>query len=140
VAEKLKLEIVSPDKMVLSDEVDEVVATGSLGQFGVLPGHLAFLATLDVGELSYRKGGSTYYAFVNSGYAEVSSDKVTILAESAEKAEYIDLQRAEEAKKRAEDRLSRATTGSETIDEKRAEVSLKRSLIRLQVGAKAPTR
>ncbi len=139
-AEKLNLEIVSPDKMVLSEEVDEVVATGSLGQFGVLPGHLAFLTTLDVGELSYRKGGATYYAFVNSGYAEVSSDKVTILAESAEKAEYIDLQRAEEARKRAEDRLSRATSGSETIDEKRAEVALKRSIIRLQVGGKVEHR
>jgi len=140
VAEKLKLEIVSPDKMVLSEEVDEVVATGSLGQFGVLPGHLAFLTTLDVGELAYRKGNSTYYAFVNSGYAEVSSDKVTILAESAEKAEYIDLKRAEESRKRAEDRLSRATSGSETIDEKRAEIALKRSLIRLQVGSKVEHR
>jgi len=136
VAEKLKLEIVSPDKMVLSEDVDEVVAPGSLGQFGVLPGHLSFLTTLDIGELSYRKGSSTYFAFVNSGYAEVSADKVTVLAESAEVAQYIDVKRAEDAKKRAEDRLSRATTGSETIDERRAEVALKKSLIRLQVATR----
>jgi len=134
VAETLRLEIVSPDKKVLSEDVDEVVAPGSEGQFGVLPGHLAFLTTLDVGELAYRKGGTTTYVFVNEGYAEVSDDKVTILAESAERAEEIDVARAEAAKGRAEDRLSRAPAEVETIDTARAEAALKRAIWRIQVS------
>ena len=133
-AETLRLEIVSPDKKVLSEDVDEVVAPGSEGQFGVLPGHLAFLTTLDVGELAYRKGGTTTYVFVNEGYAEVSDDKVTILAESAERAEEIDVARAEAAKGRAEDRLSRAPAEVETIDTARAEAALKRAIWRIQVS------
>lgn len=135
-SDQLKLEVVSPDRMVLSEVVDEVVVPGSEGQFGVLPGHLAFLTTLDIGELSYRRGNQTEYVFVNSGYAEVSHDKVTILAESSERAADIDRDRAEASKKRAEDRLSRSIAEVETIDEKRAEVALKRSIIRLQVSGR----
>lgn len=133
-AERLKLDIVSPDKLVLSDEVDEVVAPGSEGEFGVLPGHLALLATLDIGELTLRKSSGLEHVFVSSGYAEVLNDKVTILVESAEKSRDIDVSRAQAAKSRAEDRLSRTHDGS--IDVARAEIALKRALHRLEVARK----
>lgn len=133
-AERLKLDIVSPDKLVLSDEVDEVVAPGSEGEFGVLPGHLALLATLDIGELTLRKHSGLEHVFVSSGYAEVLNDKVTILVESAEKSRDIDVSRAQAAKSRAEDRLSRTHDGS--IDVARAEIALKRALHRLEVARK----
>ncbi|MBI5141957.1 MAG: F0F1 ATP synthase subunit epsilon [Nitrospirae bacterium] len=133
-AERLKLDIVSPDKLVLSDEVDEVVAPGSEGEFGVLPGHLALLATLDIGELTLRKSSGFEHVFVSSGYAEVLNDKVTILVESAENSRDIDVNRAQAAKSRAEDRLSRTHDGS--IDVARAEVALKRALHRLEVARK----
>ena len=134
-SDKLKLEIVSPDKLVLSEEVDEVVVPGSQGQFGVLPGHTSFLATLDVGELTYQKEKTTGHIFVSAGYAEVSADKITILADSSERASDIDVARAEESMQRAEDRLVRAPSGIEpTIDLARAEVALKKSLVRLQIA------
>ncbi len=134
-ADKLKLEIVSPDKLVLSEEVDEVVVPGIQGQFGILPGHTSFLAALDVGELTYKKEKNTGNIFVNAGYAEVSADKVTILADSSELASDIDVARAEESRQRAEDRLVRAPTGIEpTNDLARAEVALKKSLVRLQIA------
>lgn len=133
--DKLKLEIVSPDKLVLSEEVDEVVVPGTQGRFGILPGHTSLLATLDVGELTYKKEKTTGYIFVNTGYAEVSADKVTILADSSERASDIDVARAEESRQRAEDRVVRAPTGIEpTIDVARAEVALKKSLVRLQIA------
>ncbi len=133
--DKLKLEIVSPDKLILSEEVDEVVVPGIQGQFGVLPGHTSLLATLDVGELIYKKETTTGYIFVNAGYAEVSDDKITILADSSERASDIDVTRAEESRQRAEDRVVRAPTGIEmTIDLERAEIALKKSLVRLQIA------
>lgn len=135
-AEILQLEIVSPDKMVLSAEVDEVVAPGSEGQFGVLPGHLPFLATLDIGELHYKAGGATENVFINEGYAEVIGDKVTILAESAELAANIDMSRAEASKQRAEERLSRAPEDVDTLDAARAEAALKRAIWRIRVAGR----
>ena len=129
---KLKLEIVTPYGLVFSDEVDEVVASGSEGEFGVLPHHIPFLTTLKIGMLTYKKGNETGYFFVNWGYAEVSYDKVLILADSAEKAESIDIQRAIEAKKRAEGRLKQA----ERFDQARATASLERSVMRVQVAEK----
>ncbi len=133
--DKLKLEIVSPDKLVLSEEVDEVTVPGLQGQFGVLPGHTSFLATLDVGELAYKKDKTTGYVFVNAGYAEVAADKITILADSSELASDIDVARAEESRQRAEDRVVRAPAGIEpTIDVARAETALKKSLVRLQIA------
>ena len=135
-AEILQLEIVSPDKLVLSAEVDEVVAPGSEGQFGVLPGHLSLLATLDTGELHYKAGGAVERVFINEGYAEVAGDKVTVLAESAERATDIDMSRAEAAKQRAEDRLSRVPEDVETIDAARAEAALKRAVWRMHVAGR----
>lgn len=129
---KLKLEIVTPYGLVFSDEVDEVVASGSEGEFGVLPHHIPFLTTLKIGMLTYKKGNETGYFFVNWGYAEVNYDKVLILADSAEKAESIDVQRAIEAKKRAEERLKQA----EKFDQARATASLERSVMRVQVAEK----
>ncbi len=129
---KLRLEIVTPYGLVLSDEVDEVVCAGSEGEFGVLPGHTPFLTTLKIGMLIYKKGNETGYVFVNQGYAEVSPDKVLILADSAERSEDIDIERAIAAKKRAEERLKQM----EMIDIARATVALQRSTVRLHVAEK----
>ncbi len=129
-AEKLTLDIVSPYGHVFTEEVDEVVAKGSEGEFGILPDHSPFLTTLDVGMLTYKKGSETGYIFVNWGYAEVGPDKVTILADSAEKSVDIDVARAQEAMKRAEERLKQ----KEGIDEARATAALERALMRVNVA------
>ncbi len=133
---KLKLDIVTPYGHVFTDEVDEIVAVGTEGEFGVLPDHAPFLTTLEIGMLTIKKGGKSRYFFVNSGYAEVGPDKVTVLADSAEKSEDIDVERAIEAKKRAEDRLKQV----EKFDEARATVSLERSVMRSQVAQKHTAR
>ncbi|MEK7308808.1 MAG: F0F1 ATP synthase subunit epsilon [Nitrospirota bacterium] len=129
-AKKLKLEIVTPHGLVFSDDVDEVVASGSEGEFGVLPNHINFLTTLKVGMLVYKKGSETGYFFVNGGYAEVGPDKVLILADSAERSEDINLERAVKARQRAEERLKQA----EKYDVARATAALGRSVIRTQVA------
>jgi len=129
---KLKLEIVTPYGLIYSDEVDEVVASGSEGEFGVLPQHIPFLTTLKIGMLIYKKGSETGYLFVNSGYAEVGFDKVLILADSAERAEGIDVERAKAAMKRAEERLKQA----EKFDYARATAALERAVTRVQVAEK----
>ena len=129
---KLTLDIVTPYGSVLSEEVDEVSAAGSDGDFGVLAGHVPFITTLKVGMLTFRKGSQTSYVFVNSGYAEVSEDKVIIIADSAEMSEDIDVERAKEAMKRAEERLRK----TEEFDFARATASLERATIRIQVGQK----
>ncbi len=129
---KLTLEIVTPYGLIFSDEVDEVVAAGSEGEFGVLPNHTPFLTTLKIGMLIYKKGSETGYFFVNWGYAEVGPEKVLVLADSAERSVDIDVSRAMEAKKRAEERLRQA----EKFDEARATSSLKRAVMRVQVAEK----
>lgn len=134
-AEPIRLEVVTPDKMVLSEMVDIVVATGSEGEFGVLHGHIPFLTTLQEGELRYRQGGDLHYMAVSGGFAEVLPEKVTVLAEAAELAREIDIDRAERARERAEKRLAEAKR--EELDHIRAETALKRSLIRLKVARKA---
>lgn len=131
-ATKLKLEIVTPYGTVFSEEVDEVIASGSEGEFGVLPNHIPFLTTLKVGMLIYKRGSETGYFFVNWGYAEVGPEKVLILADSAERSDSIDIQRAIEAKKRAEERLKQA----EKFDHARATASLERAVTRIQVAEK----
>lgn len=131
-AEKLVLEVVTPYGPVFSDEVDEVVAPGDEGEFGVLPGHVPFITTLKIGILSYRKDGKTGYMFVNSGYAEVKEDRVLILADSAERAEDIDVERAREAMKRAEERLKT----QDKIDFARAQAALQRATTRIEVAKK----
>ncbi|MGB9716116.1 MAG: F0F1 ATP synthase subunit epsilon [Thermodesulfovibrionales bacterium] len=130
--EKLRLEIVTPDGLIFNGEVDEVTASGSEGEFGVLPGHAPFLTTLKIGMLTARKGNEVMYFFVNSGYAEVGPDKVVVLADSAERAEDIDVERAKAAMKRAEERLKKR----EEIDFARAESALERATMRIQIAEK----
>lgn len=129
---KLKLEIVTPYGMVFNDHVEEINASGSEGEFGVLPGHTPFLATLKIGMLTYKRGSETGHFFVGWGYAEVGPDKVIILADSAEKSEAIEVERALAAKKRAEDRLKQA----ENVDHTRALASLERATTRIQISEK----
>jgi len=134
-AEKqLLLEVVTPDRLVLSTEADVVVCPGVEGQFGVLVGHIPFLSALDIGEMYYRKGGQTEYLAVSGGFAEVTGEKVTIVAESAEKGREIDVERAKRAQERAEKRLAAAKT--EEIDWARAEAAMRRSLMRVKVAGR----
>lgn len=133
-AEKLELEVVTPDRLVASEKVDIVMAMGALGEFGILPGHIPFLTLLQPGELRYRKDNKLEYMAVTGGFAEVSNNKVTVLAEGAEMAREIDVDRAKRAKERAEKRLARAKT--EDIDYTRAEMALKRALLRLRIAEK----
>jgi len=134
-AEKqLLLEVVTPDRLVLSTEADVVVCPGVEGQFGVLPGHIPFLSALEIGEMYYRKGGQIEYLAVSGGFAEVTGEKVTIVAESAEKGREIDLERAQRAQERAEKRL--ATAKTEEIDWARAEAAMRRSLVRAKVAGR----
>lgn len=134
-AEKtLLLEVVTPDRLVLSTEADVVVCPGVEGQFGVLVGHIPFLSALDVGEMYYRKGGQTEYLAVAGGFAEVTGAKVTIVAEAAEKGREIDVERAKRAMERAEKRLASAKT--ELIDWTRAEAAMRRALVRAKVAGR----
>ena len=134
---KLQLQIVSADRSLLNETVDEVVIPGFDGYFGVLPGHTPMLAVLQVGELWYRQGQEKHYVSIAFGFVEVLPDRVTILAQIAEKADEIDLARAEAAKKRAEERLARPVVD---MDAERARISLLKSLIRQQVATRARIR
>ena len=139
---KLRLEIVTPDRALLAEEVDEVVLPGSEGYFGVLPGHTPLLSSLKVGELWYRQGQEKHYLVVAFGFVEVLPERVTVLADIGERAQDIDVQRAERAKQRAEQRLAQAQphlTAAE-FDIERARIALLKSLIRLQVASRARTR
>jgi F-type H+-transporting ATPase subunit epsilon len=133
----LQLHIVSADRSLVNERVDEVEIPGSEGYFGVLPGHTPLLALLGAGELWYRQGQEKHYMLLAFGFAEVQPDRVTILAQTAEKAEEIDVARAEAAKRRAEERLSKATID---MDAERARIALLKSLIRLQVATRARIR
>jgi len=135
---KLTLEVVTPDRALVAEQVDEVQLPGSEGYFGVLPGHTPLLATLQVGELWYRMGQEKLYLAVAFGFVEVLPDRVTVLAQLAEKAQEIDVSRAEAAKKRAEERVAR--TPQADMDFERARVALMKSLVRLQVASRARTR
>lgn len=126
----LQLDIVTPDHLVLSQEVDYVGAPGLEGEFGVLPGHIPFISALAIGCLSYKAGGKAECVFVSGGFAEVSDNKVTILAESAEKSEDIDYNRANEAKKRAEKRLANRDAD---VSVSRAMAALTRASVRLSL-------
>ncbi len=134
---KIHLLIVSADRSLVDETVDEVEIPGFDGYFGVLPGHTPLLAVLHVGELWYRQGAEKHYLSIAFGFAEVQPDRVTILAQIAEKAEEIDLARAEAAKKRAEERIVRADID---MDAERARIALMKSLIRLQVASRARIR
>ena len=134
---KITLEIVTPDRAIVNEQVDEVQLPGSEGYFGVLPGHTPLLALLGAGELWYRHGQEKTYLLIAFGFAEVQPDRVTILAQTAEKAEEIDVARAEAAKRRAEERLS---VPAVHLDAERARIALLKSLIRIQVGTRARIR
>lgn len=133
----LQLHIVSGDRALVNERVDEVEIPGSEGYFGVLPGHTPLLALLGAGELWYRQGQEKRYLAIAFGFAEVQPDQVTILAEIAERADEIDLARAEAAKKRAEVRIAKPTTD---LDFERARIAMLKSLIRLQVATRARIR
>jgi F-type H+-transporting ATPase subunit epsilon len=134
---KLTLEIVTPDQSLVSEEVDEVVVPAWEGYLGVLPGHAPLLAVLKIGEMWYRKRSEKTYLAIAGGFLEVLPDKVTILAQIAERPEDIDVARAEAAKRRAEERFNQPTR---EMDFERARIAMMKSLARLQVAARARTR
>jgi F-type H+-transporting ATPase subunit epsilon len=136
VAERLTLELATPTRLVVTAEVDEVVIPGSMGYFGVLPGHAPLLATLGIGELTYRIGRDEYHVAMSGGFAEVRNDKVIILADVAETPADIDRTRAERARDRAEARVSGRAT-QEEIDYARAMCALARALTRIQVASRS---
>jgi len=127
----LKFEIVSADRVVYSDDVDVVIAPGAMGELAVLPNHAPLMTALDIGEIRVRKDGQEVELFTNGGFLEVNANKVIVLADSAERAEEIDITRAEAARKRAEERLK---AHPPDMDMTRAEAALKRAVTRLQIG------
>jgi len=133
-AEKLKLEVVTPRGAVVSDDVDIVTAPGTYGEFGILANHAPFLSTIKIGVLTYKKDGHEDELMVSGGFCEVSNNKVTFLVESAERGADIDVERALRAKERAEKRLAEAISKQEKIDRARAEAALQRALSRLKVA------
>ena len=135
---KLTLEVVTPDRSLVNEQVDEVQLPGAEGYFGVLPGHAPLLATLQVGELWYRVGAEKHFLAIAFGFVEVLPERVTVLAQIAERSHDIDVARAEAARKRAEERLAR--TPQTDVDFERVRVALMKSLIRLQVATRARTR
>lgn len=133
-ADRLTLEIATPTRLVVTETVDEVVAPGIEGYFGVLPGHAAFLTTLGIGEVTYRVGRDERHLALAGGFAEVRHDKVIVLADTVERPDAIDRARAERARERAEQRL--AGRSREEIDYTRALCALARALTRLQVAGR----
>ena len=131
--EKLKLEIATPERLVLTDGVDEVILPSAEGYMGVRPGHAPLLAMLDVGEISYRCDGSDKYLSCSGGFAEVLPDRVSILAETAEPAEEIDLERAQRARDGAEKQIRADLSDHEAA---RSEVRLKKAISRIRVRSR----
>ncbi len=134
-AEKMKLEIITPYAKVVDAEVDEVMATGALGEFGVLPDHAPFLTSLKIGELCYKNNSVLSCMALNWGYFEIRENRIVILVETAEHAHEIDVERARSAQTRAEQALK--TLGPEDKQFKIYEAALERALIRMQVAGKA---
>lgn len=133
----LNLEIVTPDRPLIKEQVDEVEIPATNGYLGVLPGHTPLLAMLEIGQLWYRKGQEKFYLSIAFGFVEVLPDRVTILAQIAERPADIDVQRAEAARRRAQERLARPTM---EMDFERARIALMKSLIRLQVATRTRMR
>ncbi len=129
----IKLDIVTAERVAFSEDVDLVVAPGVEGQLGILPHHAPLMTMLEPGELRVRKGSEEFSLVVSGGFLEVRPDRVIVLADAAERVEEIDLARAEEAKRRAQERLSQPAPDTDLA---RAQAALQRSLIRLKVGAK----
>ncbi|MGE5841460.1 MAG: F0F1 ATP synthase subunit epsilon [Deltaproteobacteria bacterium] len=135
IMDKLHLEVVTPARVVLEKEVDIVVAPGSEGEFGVLPGHVSFLSGIVPGELRYTAGSEKEALAVTAGFAEVFKNRVSILVDAAEKASEIDINRANRAMERAKERLSRDRSDKD-VDFVRAEAALRRAVVRLKVAQK----
>ena len=129
----IKLDVVSAERIVYSDDVDIVMAPGVQGQLGVLPNHVPLMTTLDVGELRVRKDGEEFPVAISGGFLEVRPDRVIVLADAAERAEEIDLARAEEAKQRAQEQISHSTA---EVDAAQAEAALRRAMMRLRVAGR----
>ena len=129
----IDLVIVTPERSVVHEQVDELEIPGAEGYFGVLPGHAPLFSELKVGEVGYRKGNAWSFLAVAWGFVEVQSNQVRMLAETAERAQEIDIDRATRAKKRAEERIAK---GGDEVDYRRALVALERALIRIQVAHK----
>ena len=134
--DKVDLEVVTPARVVLRREVDMVVLPGSEGEFGVLPGHIPFLSGILPGELRYTAGSDKGHVSLSSGFAEVFNNKVSVLVDAAEKAGDIDLERAKSAIARARERLGKDRSKKE-IDFLRAEVAMRRAMVRVKVAEKA---
>jgi F-type H+-transporting ATPase subunit epsilon len=133
----LKLDIVTAERIVYSADVDEVIAPGVQGQLGILPHHAPLMTILQAGELVVKKGAQEEIVAISGGFLEVRPDHVIVLADQAERAEEIDAARAEEAKRRAEQRLQKKEAG---IDAAQAEAALRRAMVRLSVAEKVKTR
>ena len=133
-ADELMLEIVTPEKMTFSGKVEEVTIPGAEGEFGVLRGHEPFLSSVDIGELNFIKDSKKTHYSVNTGYAEVTANKVTILIETAERSDYIDKNRAQKAKDNAEARL--AQIAKDDIEYEKVRTALARAIVRLSVAEK----
>ena len=131
-ASTIRLELVTPERLVLSEEVDEVVLPGFEGEFGVLPGHTQFLAILNIGILRYRKGSETRTIALGGGYAEVTPERVVVMADTAEPADEIDVERAQRARDRAEAALKTLSLDDEAYAKAYAE--LQRALVRMAAG------
>jgi len=136
----LRLEFVTPERAIAHEDVDELQLPGEEGFLGILPGHTPMLVALKVGEMWYRKGSEKFFGYVGFGFAEILPDRVTILARIAEKADDIDLQRAEAAKRRAEEQLAEVKRGGNEADYERARLALLRAITRLQVSQHARRR
>ncbi|MCJ7522930.1 MAG: F0F1 ATP synthase subunit epsilon [Dehalococcoidia bacterium] len=134
---KLSLEIVTAERLVYSADVDVIIAPGIEGQLGILPQHAPLMTMLQPGELMVRRDGEEQSIFVSGGFLEVQGDKVTVLADTAERADEIDIARAEEAKLRAEQRI---TLSPSEADHARVQAAMLRSLMRLKVAEKSRKR
>ena len=133
-ADKITLRLVTPSRTLLDEEVDEVTAPGALGEFGVLPNHIAFLTLLEIGEMSYKQGAERQRLAVNGGYAEVLDNVMTVLANAAEYADEIDVERAQRAKESAETKL--AESSQEDKERVAAEAALRWAVVRLQFASR----
>ena len=130
----LSLEIITPEKTVVKDEVDVVEATGAEGEFGIMPGHTQFLTALAIGEIRYKKGNETVYLAASGGFAEVVEDKVTLLVDTAERSQEIDVERAKRAMERAESALKTMTY--DQAEYRMMEHALLRAIARIGVAGK----
>ena len=131
-ASTIRLELVTPERLLLSEDVDEVVSPGYEGEFGVLPGHTQYLAILNIGMLRYRSGNETRKIALGGGFAEVTPERVVVMADTAERAEEIDIERARRARERAEAALKELSLGDEHYQ--KAYAALQRAMVRMAAG------